>query len=550
MMAQKDSKDIFDLFIIHVSRDARVALELALELERAGYRTWCYELDSHPAVPSYVDNILRGIEDAQVLLALVSPRSLQKPEQVTAEINYGRAGKKTLVPLLLDLTDAEFEDRLPEMWRDAFGLAPRVRVDPRRVYKATERIARGLQDSGRTPRQADDSRSRVDMLRNEIELLEKLGDEPPTAPPPPSPDGGEEGRSIRGRFGRWLREHPDALRWSAGAAALVIVVVMVGRELWPVICEPLGYCELRNVWIQDASPEESVPSKEYRQVHEQMEGALLMIVAAASVETKVFNDREIVDEVVAAGCNDRDRFNKESACSEAIALGRLRIGAKVTPTLHAEGDTRSLELRIGPGKGAASKPQSESLRDANLTSLADWAAEQIARFIHIPPEQIARALERRKQHSQRLEDTLAGGAPTSPSDSSGTTRLLGSWISVASAQEIPAKSGEREILEVLGRLRSALQTMKAGEVAPLYASMTPEQRAALQRYFDNLDNLQVTFSDTDITVQGDTARAAFLREDKFKEKDTGESSSLAIRLVAVLVRSDGNWKIQSLQKPS
>src|SRR5262249_2127566 len=49
--------------------------------------------------------------------------------------------------------------------------------------------------------------------------------------------------------------------------------------------------------------------------------------------------------------------------------------------------------------------------------------------------------------------------------------------------------------------------------------------------------------------QGDTARAAFLREDKFKDKD-GESSSLAIRLGAGRVAAGGKWKVPELPRPS
>jgi hypothetical protein len=80
--------------------------------------------------------------------------------------------------------------------------------------------------------------------------------------------------------------------------------------------------------------------------------------------------------------------------------------------------------------------------------------------------------------------------------------------------------------------------------------MPLEQRDALQRYFDNVTDLKVAFGPPEITVQGDTARAAFTRQDQFKDKQSGEHTSLAIRLVAVLVRSNGAWKIESLQKAS
>src|SRR5262249_19144880 len=201
--------------------------------------------------------------------------------------------------------------------------------------------------------------------------------------------------------------------------------------------------------------------------------------------------------------------------------------------------------RIGRGGGVMMLPHSESLADANLTNLADWSAEQIALFLRVPQERIAQALGRQRENSRLLEDSLGAASPTP--GARGRSRLPSL---VASARGAVPWGAEGEIRRVVAHVRSALETQNTGQVASNFASMPPDQRAALQRYFDNVVDLKVAFGPPEITVQGDTARAAFLREDQFKDKQSGERTGLAIRLVAVLVRENGAWKIQSLQKPA
>ncbi|MFC2021478.1 toll/interleukin-1 receptor domain-containing protein [Chloroflexota bacterium] len=50
-----------DIFISHVEEDSVVALEIALELEEAGYTTWSYEIDSMPG-PSYLVQTGEAVE--------------------------------------------------------------------------------------------------------------------------------------------------------------------------------------------------------------------------------------------------------------------------------------------------------------------------------------------------------------------------------------------------------------------------------------------------------------------------------------------------------
>jgi hypothetical protein len=379
-------------------------------------------------------------------------------------------------------------------------------------------------------------------------------------------------QSIKGGRLSWRRQvrawlsgsHANVPRWIMGAflLAAVVVVVTARRPVPPPPPAPPLKPTPRNVWIRNPKLEGNNLDSASRSVRDKMESALLRI-AATSKRTgtmEIVDDEAVIDRLLYEGCPDRDQAFRIPACSKQLAIERGGIGAEVAPGFRSTGKVGSitLALRIGKGSGVG-RIVEKQMQDGFYDALADWAAEQVALYLprdsrHDRPtalkeKQVRVALEKGRKRQRLLEGTLFGAAgPDSPAPG-GPMSLLPVFVGVASAQEPPAGS-EREIRDVLDKLRSALQTRNAGQVEPLYASMTPQQRAALQRYFDNLVSLQVTFSDTDITVEGNKARAAFLREDKFKEKDTGESSSLAIRLVAVLVRSDGDWKIQSLQKPS
>jgi len=302
-----------------------------------------------------------------------------------------------------------------------------------------------------------------------------------------------------------------------------------------------------NVWIVNPKLD-GAPDKEFDILRRTMEENLLKVAGACDMKMQILNDEEVKRQLVNLGCPDLAKAFMIPACSEKMVIEAMPIRAKVEPTFRGSADgKRDLALRIGKGAGAEVMPHSESLKDANLTTLADWSAEQIAVFLSMPAERIAAALGRQRENSRLLEDTL--GSATPPHGPGGTS-YLPSLVGSALAGERPSAAADGEIRNVLEQLRAALETENADKVAPVFSSMPPDQRAALQRYFDNVDQLKVAFGPPEITVQGDTARAAFLRQDQFKDKQSGERTSLAIRLVAVLVRENGAWKVQSLQKPT
>ena len=136
------NKSVSDVFISHVSEDAAIALEIALELENAGYSTWAYEVHSVPG-PSYLIQTGEAVERAQVVLLIISSRSLGS-HQVTREVVRGLESAKPFVPLLRDVSHVEFQTRQPE-WRAAVGAATSIQIPESGVAGIIPRIVSGLE---------------------------------------------------------------------------------------------------------------------------------------------------------------------------------------------------------------------------------------------------------------------------------------------------------------------------------------------------------------------------------------------------------------------
>lgn len=100
-----------DVFVSHVSSDARLAIEIAIGLETAGYGTWCYEIDALPGA-SYLLQTSEAIETARVLLILISRPALQS-RQLTRELVRAYECGLTMIPVLVGLEHAEVAARQP-----------------------------------------------------------------------------------------------------------------------------------------------------------------------------------------------------------------------------------------------------------------------------------------------------------------------------------------------------------------------------------------------------------------------------------------------------
>jgi uncharacterized repeat protein (TIGR01451 family) len=155
------------VFIAHVEEDADAALQIALGLEEAGYRTWCYEVDSLPGT-SYIVRTGEAVEQSQAVVIIISPNSLGS-SQVTKEVVRAHESAKHFVPILRDITHTEFQKRQPE-WREAIGSATSIRIPGEGVATIVPLVIDGLRALKIHPVSKPDLK-RIDLIRKTLSEL-------------------------------------------------------------------------------------------------------------------------------------------------------------------------------------------------------------------------------------------------------------------------------------------------------------------------------------------------------------------------------------------
>jgi len=134
-----------DFFISHDEEDAVIALEIALGLERAGYTTWCYEIDNVPG-QSYLAQIGQAIQESRAVVLLISPQSLRS-RQITEEVMLAHESGKHFILLSKDVSHTEFWAHQPG-WQEAVGSATLIRITEKGPAGILSRIIEGLEALG------------------------------------------------------------------------------------------------------------------------------------------------------------------------------------------------------------------------------------------------------------------------------------------------------------------------------------------------------------------------------------------------------------------
>jgi len=193
---------------------------------------------------------------------------------------------------------------------------------------------------------------------------------------------------------------------------------------------------------------------------------------------------------------------------------------------------RHLDIHVSPEEEAAiaSAPASSSLDAFKL--LMD--AEEGSSASDSPPK--------------RLPELPQSGR-LSPPDSTWPKLLVwaakkgAAWFSVSTARAEEPDGSEQEIRQVLERYRQAYEAKDLDLLSSVYTELTPKQRQARVRYFENTEDLVVAINDVRIAIRGDNAIAMYTRADQFTDTKTGESVKLDVRLTKKLRKTDGDWKL-------
>jgi hypothetical protein len=230
----------------------------------------------------------------------------------------------------------------------------------------------------------------------------------------------------------------------------------------------------------------------------------------------------------------------------AEALGMTKM---ITPSLSAVGDQVALQVEVVDVAGNG------------LLELTERVQGPRTRFIELQNELILTVLERlgiRPTAAERarivgertndmlesyrmLVETL-GGSATPPAPEPDARRPSGwSWVGEAWAEGTSAD--EAAIRAVLAAYAEALSARDVDAVTRLQVAMTPDQRAALERYFGHARNLHVELSGIEVLVEGSGALASYVREDQFTDTRSGRTVQLKVRLSTRLTRVDGSWRL-------
>jgi len=132
--------------------------------------------------------------------------------------------------------------------------------------------------------------------------------------------------------------------------------------------------------------------------------------------------------------------------------------------------------------------------------------------------------------------------PVEPRASLGL-RLLERLSLIATCHAAEAADPDADLRATLEGYRQAFERKDVEALRHYYSGFTPEQAAALQRYFDNADHLQVGFDDIRIAIIGDRAAVSFSREDHFVDHQSGESQQVVVRVTKLFAKGPVGWQI-------
>jgi hypothetical protein len=129
------------IFIAHVEEDKLESTEIALALEQIGYTTWSYEVDSIPG-PSYLFKTRQEIDKTKAFLIILSPDSLGST-QIESELVHAFEERKEIIPILKNITFAEFRNRRPD-FAQIIGARTTITIPPSGTASILPRIIEGL----------------------------------------------------------------------------------------------------------------------------------------------------------------------------------------------------------------------------------------------------------------------------------------------------------------------------------------------------------------------------------------------------------------------
>jgi class 3 adenylate cyclase/TolB-like protein/ketosteroid isomerase-like protein len=361
---------------------------------------------------------------------------------------------------------------------------------------------------------------------------------------------------------------PAIVRWGAAAAALVALALTATLVVqhWPqapgkkpparVPRSPLGL-PLGERAPRPAQPVEQVQDKETQIAL----GVMLFKSSGSDAE----NDwrREALRDGLNTQLSQLSRvkvYSKEfidflttrKGLTEIEAASQLGIKKMLTGSLVAMGGTLHIETHVvDVPTGVLESSYTTVGGEQDFLDLQNRMALGVIAHLNLPvTEQEKQTLLARQNTNEEVLKMLleaeGGAAPPPAPATPGRRSALPRWFAPCDLLQPPAfadDGAQAEIRDVLERYRRATEAREIQALAALYSDFPPEQRAAQQKYFENVRDLRVAIENIDIAVVGNEAVVSYTRTDDFADIRTGRPMHVAVRLTKILHRDDGGWRL-------
>jgi len=253
-------------------------------------------------------------------------------------------------------------------------------------------------------------------------------------------------------------------------------------------------------------------------------GSFHVVGQRLRVDAVIINPATGVQEASDSVEGDLDEFFKLQKTLVLSMLGRLPVEVSA-----AEG--QSIQDKTNTNVNAYRLlMEAEGMADSPTPTAAEGPADSTPPLE--PQSQLHRPSDGRARHAGRA-------AWRAIAQSIGR----GAWpASAAYADDV-----EQEVRSLLEEYRRAHVAKDLDRLAAVYVSFPAHQREATGAYLQNALGLEVEISDIEIASHDKELTVSFLRRDRFTDSETGEATVVEIRVIKILVRDNGAWKLASVR---